>query len=125
MNWSHWNQNLGIINEDPGKSENYQYYGFSHTVGRLRRGECRGLGVGWGRSRGAEGELGRPHTRFALGSPVLFRRLPVHICRMGEPKGPAAELLPLPLMNIWGTSLPRHWVHETWGCRPSAIPTRA
>nr|XP_036860231.1 transient receptor potential cation channel subfamily V member 4 [Manis javanica] len=37
VNWSHWNQNLGIINEDPGKSENYQYYGFSHTVGRLRR----------------------------------------------------------------------------------------
>lgn len=37
MNWSHWNQNLGIINEDPGKSEIYQYYGFSHTVGRLRR----------------------------------------------------------------------------------------
>uniref|UniRef100_A0A673UT56 Transient receptor potential cation channel subfamily V member 4 n=1 Tax=Suricata suricatta TaxID=37032 RepID=A0A673UT56_SURSU len=37
VNWSHWNQNLGIINEDPGKSESYQYYGFSHTVGRLRR----------------------------------------------------------------------------------------
>ncbi|CAO2629168.1 Transient receptor potential cation channel subfamily V member 4 [Lemmus lemmus] len=37
VNWSHWNQNLGIINEDPGKSEVYQYYGFSHTVGRLRR----------------------------------------------------------------------------------------
>ncbi|XP_055462106.1 transient receptor potential cation channel subfamily V member 4 isoform X4 [Psammomys obesus] len=37
VNWSHWNQNLGIINEDPGKSEIYQYYGFSHTVGRLRR----------------------------------------------------------------------------------------
>lgn len=39
VNWSHWNQNLGIINEDPGKSETYQYYGFSHTVGRLRRGK--------------------------------------------------------------------------------------
>nr|BAA34942.2 stretch-inhibitable nonselective channel (SIC) [Rattus norvegicus] len=37
VNWSHWNQNLGIINEDPGKSEIYQYYGFSHTMGRLRR----------------------------------------------------------------------------------------
>uniref|UniRef100_A0A8D0RUB6 Transient receptor potential cation channel subfamily V member 4 n=1 Tax=Sus scrofa TaxID=9823 RepID=A0A8D0RUB6_PIG len=37
VNWSHWNQNLGIINEDPGKNESYQYYGFSHTVGRLRR----------------------------------------------------------------------------------------
>uniref|UniRef100_A0A8C8TEP9 Transient receptor potential cation channel, subfamily V, member 4 n=1 Tax=Peromyscus maniculatus bairdii TaxID=230844 RepID=A0A8C8TEP9_PERMB len=37
VNWSHWNQNLGIISEDPGKSDIYQYYGFSHTVGRLRR----------------------------------------------------------------------------------------
>uniref|UniRef100_A0A8D2LW75 Transient receptor potential cation channel subfamily V member 4 n=1 Tax=Varanus komodoensis TaxID=61221 RepID=A0A8D2LW75_VARKO len=37
VNWSHWNQNLGIINEDPGKSDTYQDYGFSHTVGRLRR----------------------------------------------------------------------------------------
>lgn len=44
VNWSHWNQNLGIISEDPGKSDTYQYYGFSHTVGRLRRGE-RGLGT--------------------------------------------------------------------------------
>lgn len=44
MNWSHWNQNLGIINEDPGKNDTYQYYGFSHTVGRLRRGEG---AVGW------------------------------------------------------------------------------
>ncbi|MEE6519766.1 hypothetical protein FKM82_017502, partial [Ascaphus truei] len=37
VNWSHWNQNLGIINEDPGKNEAYPYYGFSQTVGRLRR----------------------------------------------------------------------------------------
>ncbi|XP_029427154.1 transient receptor potential cation channel subfamily V member 4 [Rhinatrema bivittatum] len=37
VNWSHWNQNLGIINEDPGKNETYQYYGLSQTVGRLRR----------------------------------------------------------------------------------------
>ncbi|XP_030075269.1 LOW QUALITY PROTEIN: transient receptor potential cation channel subfamily V member 4 [Microcaecilia unicolor] len=37
VNWSHWNQNLGIINEDPGKNDTYQYYGLSHTVGRLRR----------------------------------------------------------------------------------------
>ncbi|KAM6422933.1 transient receptor potential cation channel subfamily V member 4 isoform 3-T6 [Liasis olivaceus] len=37
VNWSHWNQNLGIISEDPGKNDPYQYYGFSHTVGRLRR----------------------------------------------------------------------------------------
>lgn len=47
VNWSHWNQNLGIISEDPGKSDTYQYYGFSHTVGRLRRGE-RGLGTSLG-----------------------------------------------------------------------------
>ena len=53
VNWSHWNQNLGIINEDPGKSENYQYYGFSHTVGRLRRGECKWVGRLGGAERGA------------------------------------------------------------------------
>lgn len=47
VNWSHWNQNLGIISEDPGKSDTYQYYGFSHTVGRLRRGE-RTLGASFG-----------------------------------------------------------------------------
>ncbi|EMP37167.1 Transient receptor potential cation channel subfamily V member 4 [Chelonia mydas] len=39
VNWSHWNQNLGIINEDPGKNDTDQYYGFSHTVGRLRRAD--------------------------------------------------------------------------------------
>lgn len=44
VNWSHWNQNLGIISEDPGKSDTYQYYGFSHTVGRLRRGEHGAMG---------------------------------------------------------------------------------
>ncbi|XP_017590213.1 PREDICTED: transient receptor potential cation channel subfamily V member 4 [Corvus brachyrhynchos] len=44
VNWSHWNQNLGIISEDPGKSDTYQYYGFSHTMGRLRRGERRAAG---------------------------------------------------------------------------------
>ncbi|XP_028680906.1 transient receptor potential cation channel subfamily V member 4 [Erpetoichthys calabaricus] len=37
VNWSHWNQNLGIINEDPGKSEPYQYNGISHTARGLRR----------------------------------------------------------------------------------------
>ncbi|XP_006640397.1 transient receptor potential cation channel subfamily V member 4 [Lepisosteus oculatus] len=37
VNWSHWNQNLGIINEDPGKNETYQYYGISQTVRGLRR----------------------------------------------------------------------------------------
>ncbi|KAM9331525.1 transient receptor potential cation channel subfamily V member 4 [Gastrophryne carolinensis] len=37
VNWSHWNQNLGIINEDPGKNDTYQYYGFSQTVRHLRR----------------------------------------------------------------------------------------
>lgn len=45
VNWSHWNQNLGIISEDPGKNDTYQYYGFSHTMGRLRRGER--PAVGW------------------------------------------------------------------------------
>lgn len=54
VNWSHWNQNLGIINEDPGKNESYQYYGFSHTVGRLRRGEQKD-GVGEP-TQGAEGQ---------------------------------------------------------------------
>ena len=48
VNWSHWNQNLGIINEDPGKNESYHYYGFSHTVGRLRRGEWGCSGEVWG-----------------------------------------------------------------------------
>ncbi|XP_066545506.1 transient receptor potential cation channel subfamily V member 4 [Amia ocellicauda] len=37
VNWSTWNQNLGIINEDPGKNETYQYYGISQTVRGLRR----------------------------------------------------------------------------------------
>ncbi|XP_018416477.1 PREDICTED: transient receptor potential cation channel subfamily V member 4 [Nanorana parkeri] len=37
VNWSHWNQNLGIINEDPGKYDTYQYYGFSQTMRQLRR----------------------------------------------------------------------------------------
>lgn len=67
MNWSHWNQNLGIINEDPGKNENYQYYGFSHTVGRLRRGELAGRsGEVWGRLRGTEGEPWLSSAPFCL-----------------------------------------------------------
>ncbi|XP_061116095.1 transient receptor potential cation channel subfamily V member 4 [Conger conger] len=37
VNWSHWNQNLGIINEDPGKNETYQYLGIQQTVRGLRR----------------------------------------------------------------------------------------
>ncbi|KAI1901007.1 hypothetical protein AGOR_G00055710 [Albula goreensis] len=37
VNWSHWNQNLGIINEDPGKNEPHQYYGIQQTVRGLRR----------------------------------------------------------------------------------------
>ncbi|XP_077317454.1 transient receptor potential cation channel subfamily V member 4 [Lithobates pipiens] len=37
VNWSHWNQNLGIINEDPGKYDTFQYYGFSQTMRQLRR----------------------------------------------------------------------------------------
>lgn len=62
MNWSHWNQNLGIINEDPGKNETYQYYGLSHTVGRLRRGELEWeMGVrrwgAWGAMKGCSGPV--------------------------------------------------------------------
>ena len=68
MNWSHWNQNLGIINEDPGKNENYQYYGFSHTVGRLRRGE-----LWWGAVRGGVGETeGHRAGALVFLSTVLF-----------------------------------------------------
>ncbi|KAG7480881.1 hypothetical protein MATL_G00060900 [Megalops atlanticus] len=37
VNWSHWNQNLGIINEDPGRNETYQYYGPQQTGWGLRR----------------------------------------------------------------------------------------
>lgn len=83
VNWSHWNQNLGIISEDPGKNDTYQYYGFSHTVGRLRRGER--AATGWehpwglqGGEHGAEGwehpsgpclqPLMGPRSRFALGA---------------------------------------------------------
>uniref|UniRef100_A0A8V5GT20 Ion transport domain-containing protein n=1 Tax=Melopsittacus undulatus TaxID=13146 RepID=A0A8V5GT20_MELUD len=62
VNWSHWNQNLGIISEDPGKSDTYQYYGFSHTVGRLRRGE-HGLGASLGMLLPASYE---PQAPFAL-----------------------------------------------------------
>ncbi|XP_035291399.1 transient receptor potential cation channel subfamily V member 4 [Anguilla anguilla] len=36
VNWSHWNQNLGIINEDPGKNETYQQ-GIQQTARGLRR----------------------------------------------------------------------------------------
>lgn len=83
VNWSHWNQNLGIINEDPGKSETYQYYGFSHTVGRLRRGE---EARGWG---GAEGP---PRV-----SPVCLEQPQCHlglsIYRSGLWDGPAVGFL--------------------------------
>ncbi|XP_048848504.1 transient receptor potential cation channel subfamily V member 4 [Brienomyrus brachyistius] len=37
VNWSHWNQNLAIINEDPGKNETYQSDRVQHTVRGLRR----------------------------------------------------------------------------------------
>lgn len=60
VNWSHWNQNLGIINEDPGKNESYQYYGFSHTMGRLRRGECKDRGLG-SRHSTQRAALGQSH----------------------------------------------------------------
>ncbi|KAM4616364.1 transient receptor potential cation channel subfamily V member 4 [Polymixia lowei] len=37
VNWCHWNQNLGIINEDPGKNETCQANGVQQTVKGLRR----------------------------------------------------------------------------------------
>lgn len=37
VRWSHWNQNLGIINEDPGQKELNQDYGIQQTVRGLRR----------------------------------------------------------------------------------------
>lgn len=37
VRWSHWNQNLGIINEDPGQKELNQDYGMQQTVKGLRR----------------------------------------------------------------------------------------
>ncbi len=39
MNWCHWNQNLAIINEDPGKNETCQTNGLQQSVRALRRGE--------------------------------------------------------------------------------------
>lgn len=39
VNWCHWNQNLGIINEDPGKNETCQVNGLQQSVRALRRGE--------------------------------------------------------------------------------------
>uniref|UniRef100_A0A3Q3AWT2 Transient receptor potential cation channel, subfamily V, member 4 n=1 Tax=Kryptolebias marmoratus TaxID=37003 RepID=A0A3Q3AWT2_KRYMA len=37
VNWCHWNQNLAIINEDPGKSETSQSVGLQQSVRGLRR----------------------------------------------------------------------------------------
>uniref|UniRef100_A0A669CBW5 Transient receptor potential cation channel, subfamily V, member 4 n=1 Tax=Oreochromis niloticus TaxID=8128 RepID=A0A669CBW5_ORENI len=37
VNWCHWNQNLAIINEDPGKSETIQANGLQQGVRALRR----------------------------------------------------------------------------------------
>ncbi|XP_076125630.1 LOW QUALITY PROTEIN: transient receptor potential cation channel subfamily V member 4 [Alosa pseudoharengus] len=37
VRWSHWNQNLGIIKEDPGQKELNQDYGIPQTVRGLRR----------------------------------------------------------------------------------------
>ncbi|XP_026199267.1 transient receptor potential cation channel subfamily V member 4 [Anabas testudineus] len=37
VNWCHWNQNLAIINEDPGKSETSQANGLHQSVKALRR----------------------------------------------------------------------------------------
>ena len=38
VNWCHWNQNLAIINEDPGKNETCQANGLQQSVRGLRRG---------------------------------------------------------------------------------------
>ncbi|XP_030271588.1 transient receptor potential cation channel subfamily V member 4 isoform X2 [Sparus aurata] len=37
VNWCHWNQNLAIINEDPGKNETCQVNGLQQSVRALRR----------------------------------------------------------------------------------------
>ncbi|CAK6966581.1 transient receptor potential cation channel subfamily V member 4 [Scomber scombrus] len=37
VNWCHWNQNLAIINEDPGKNETSQVNGLQQSVRALRR----------------------------------------------------------------------------------------
>uniref|UniRef100_A0A8D0AX35 Transient receptor potential cation channel, subfamily V, member 4 n=1 Tax=Sander lucioperca TaxID=283035 RepID=A0A8D0AX35_SANLU len=37
VNWCHWNQNLAIINEDPGKNETCQANGLQQSVRALRR----------------------------------------------------------------------------------------
>uniref|UniRef100_A0A8C7Z821 Transient receptor potential cation channel, subfamily V, member 4 n=1 Tax=Oryzias sinensis TaxID=183150 RepID=A0A8C7Z821_9TELE len=39
VNWCHWNQNLAIINEDPGRSDTSQTNGLRQSVKGLRRGE--------------------------------------------------------------------------------------
>lgn len=41
VNWCHWNQNLGIINEDPGKNETWFTHGLQQSVRALRRGEMK------------------------------------------------------------------------------------
>uniref|UniRef100_A0A663N596 Ion transport domain-containing protein n=1 Tax=Athene cunicularia TaxID=194338 RepID=A0A663N596_ATHCN len=93
VNWSHWNQNLGIISEDPGKSDTYQYYGFSHTVGRLRRGE--GGAVGWERPRGLAAGWQRGGSSHG-GVPVLTdsRCHPRSLVDGGAARGGAQQELP-------------------------------
>lgn len=100
MNWSHWNQNLGIISEDPGKNDTYQYYGFSHTMGRLRRGEHRA--AGWEHPSGCCLQpLMSPRSRFEdQGSshrlPALPTSHPLHrsVVDGGAPRGGAEQELP-------------------------------
>lgn len=93
MNWSHWNQNLGIISEDPGKSDTYQYYGFSHTVGRLRRGERRA--AGWERPSGSArsrfGDMGSSHRLPAVPISHPLRR---SVVDGGATRGRAEQELP-------------------------------
>ncbi|CAF88800.1 unnamed protein product, partial [Tetraodon nigroviridis] len=47
VNWCHWNQNLAIINEDPGKNETCQANGLQQGVRTLRRGETLALKLTW------------------------------------------------------------------------------
>ena len=41
VNWCHWNQNLAIIHEDPGKNETSVENGAPGGRNPLRRGETR------------------------------------------------------------------------------------
>lgn len=118
VNWSHWNQNLGIISEDPGKSDTYQYYGFSHTMGRLRRGERRA--VGWEHPSGCclqllmsprsrPGELGSSHRNPALRiSADRWSTVVPRVVELNKSCPPEEVVVPLGTM---GTAEPRERRH--------------